>query len=183
MKPHTCVLAAFLACFSLQSNAEVGGDCSWDKTGHDPYTGSTYTAVMGFKDMDYRSRLALNMLIQWGKPTDVVSIGQYAITGSKDYVYSPILKDMHFGKNRKCATVSRAGWSPTHIEVADAYRVGNYCALKPKVCGNLSWTYCHLSPTAGLNGKNTNKTPEPGTIGLVLLAIGLMAFISHRGKP
>ena len=110
--------------------------CSWDHPGSNPFMGSVVDAVDRYTDIpaDVRSRLKQKMAKR--DYDDIASIGRDSING-KD-VYDPDIRDMHFGTNRVCTTVSRSGWAKDREERGLVYCDGNECIIVPTVCRNVS---------------------------------------------
>jgi len=174
------VLALCLAALALPACAAVGGDCTWREPGRDAYTGSKHTAVMSFDHIRYDQRLLLSLMVQHRPPTDMVVIGRDAIRGSTNYSYDASVNGMHFGRGRKCGTVTRDGWAADHVEVARAWCHQRWCVLVPDVCGNVAWTVRDALPSAVLHA--TRAAPEPASIWLVLVAVGVCLFIRSRAR-
>lgn len=67
---------------------------------------------------------------------DVVTIGRTSITGRA--TYGSTIRDMHFGHDRICHEVSRAGWSAAMLERGLVYCEERQCILVPTICRNVS---------------------------------------------
>lgn len=164
------------------AHAAVGGDCTWREPGREPYTGSAARALMSFEHIAGHRRLALLGQIALGRPDDVVRIKRGSITGSPLLAYDPGIYDMHFGAGRRCGNVSREGWADDQTEIADVYRSGRWCVIRPRVCGNWAWTICDQVPAAGMRGASVHQVPEPGSLWLVLAGLGAAALITSRAR-
>src|SRR5207249_8472647 len=83
--------------------------CSWDRPGHDAFTGDVVAALDRYTDIppDVRQRLQQRMALR--QYDDLVSIRRDSIEGR--HRYDPRIHDMHFGERRVCGDVSRAAWS------------------------------------------------------------------------
>ncbi|MDH0867492.1 MHFG family PEP-CTERM protein [Mitsuaria sp. GD03876] len=110
--------------------------CSWDRPGHDSFTGDVPAAVDRYVDLapDVRERLKARM--RRHDYDDVVEISRDRIAGRAGYGSS--IRGMHFGEGRVCASVSRERWSEDHVERALVYCEGNDCVMVPTVCRNVS---------------------------------------------
>lgn len=111
-------------------------NCSWDKPGHNPFMGDVVAAVDRYTDIpaDVRARLKQRMAKR--DYDDIADIRRDSVQGRHDYDAS--IRDMHFGTNRVCSSVSRAAWSPTQQERGLVYCEGDQCIIVPTVCRNVS---------------------------------------------
>lgn len=111
-------------------------NCSWDKPGHNPFMGDVVAAVDRYTDIpaDVRARLKRRMAKR--DYDDIADIRRDSVKGRHDYDTS--IRDMHFGTNRVCSSVSRAAWSPTQQERGLVYCEGDQCIIVPTVCRNVS---------------------------------------------
>lgn len=125
----TILLAVTLA-------AAIQPACSWDRPGHNPYIGSTAAAIDRYADIPAAVRSTLKRRMEEGQSDDQVNITRDGITGKNQY--SAEIRDMHFGRNSLCNTVTRSKWAATRIEPGAVYCVGEHCILVPKICGNVS---------------------------------------------
>lgn len=110
--------------------------CSWDRPGHNPFMGDVVAAVDRYRDIpdDVRARLQARMAKR--EYDDIVSIGRDSIAGRAEY--GSTIRDMHFGTNSVCRSVTRTGWSPRMQERGLVYCEGRHCILVPTVCRNVS---------------------------------------------
>lgn len=115
---------------------KVLAECSWDRPGHDKYSGDVPTAIDRYPDIpaDVRARLRQRMLAR--DYDDMVSIRRDSIAGKRDY--GSEIRDMHFGAGNVCRTVTRAGWSAQMHERGMVYCDSGHCILVPTVCRNVS---------------------------------------------
>lgn len=111
-------------------------NCSWDNPGHNPFMGDVVGAVDRYTDIpaDVRARLKKRMAAR--QYDDIVSIKRDSITGK--HSYPSAIRDMHFGWNSVCNTVTRDKWSPAMEERGLVYCEGDQCILVPTVCRNVS---------------------------------------------
>lgn len=165
------MLALCLAGSAVAASAAVGGDCTWRDPGAEPYTGSRHAAVMSFDHIRYDERWILSLMVQYRPPSDVVAIGRDGIRGSTSYSYDASVNGMHFGRGRRCGTVTRDGWPADHTETAKAWCRGRWCVLVPDVCGNVAWTVRDLTPAGVARSVAPRSVPEPGALWLVLGAL------------
>ncbi|KQQ36046.1 hypothetical protein ASF61_07505 [Duganella sp. Leaf126] len=128
------VLSAVALAFATTTTTPI--DCSWDQPGVNPYTGSIAAAIDRYPDLPDKVRASLKYRLQYGNPDDTVTITRDAITGG--HTYDAAIRDMHFGKDQLCHTVSRARWSPRHTEPGAVYCADGHCILVPQICGNVS---------------------------------------------
>lgn len=133
--------------------------CSWDRPGHDPFTGDVVAAVDRYRDMAPELRERLKARMARRDYDDVVSIRRDSITGKGRY--GSTIQDMHFGSRRVCHSVTRASWTPSMEERGLVYCEGGQCILVPTVCRNVSRiTRAQVSP------EHAEGPPEePGGIG------------------
>lgn len=151
-KPRTLALRALLlvafTALPLAASA-AGGErpaargasadvCAWDRPGHDPFMGDVVAAVDRYQDIpvEVRTRLKARMLRR--DYDDVVSIRRDSIAGRAGARYGSTIRDMHFGRSRVCAAVSRAAWTAQMQERGLVYCDGDQCILVPTVCRNVS---------------------------------------------
>ncbi|MGZ8259882.1 MAG: MHFG family PEP-CTERM protein [Caldimonas sp.] len=87
----------------------------------------------------------------------VVSIRRDSIEGRG--TYSPMIRDMHFGKGRVCRSVTRSGWTPAMQERGLVYCEGRECILVPTACRNVSRI---LRATVGDEGVDEPPGPPTG---------------------
>lgn len=155
------------------ATATTQADCSWDRPGANPYTGTTDAAIDRYSDIPVKVRNKLKLRMTYGNPDETVEITRDAIIGK--YAYGPAIRDMHFGAAKVCGTVTRANWSKTRVEPAAVYCADSHCILVPRICGNVSRITRQMSPVAG--------NMPPSTAARVPAAIPTYDWDPHiRGK-
>jgi hypothetical protein len=122
--------------FAVTLAAAIQPACSWDRPGHNPYTGSTAAAIDRYTDIPEAVRSTLKRRMEEGQSDDKVSITRDGIIGKSQY--NPEIHDMHFGSASLCGTVTRSKWAANRIEPGAVYCVGEHCILVPRICGNVS---------------------------------------------
>ncbi|MYM66999.1 PEP-CTERM sorting domain-containing protein [Pseudoduganella sp. FT55W] len=125
-----------LLAVTLAAATSVQPACSWDNPGHNPYTGTAAAAIDRYTDIPEAVRSTLKRRLQEHLSDDKVSITRDNIAGK--YQYDPVIRDMHFGKQSVCASVTRDKWSENRAEPAAVYCVEQHCILVPRICGNVS---------------------------------------------
>ena len=110
--------------------------CSWDRPGADPYIGDVVTAVDRYSDIPESVRAALKKRMAARQYDDIAVIRRDTVVGQ--HLYSPELRDMHFGQGQICRTVTRARWTPTAEERGLVYCESGHCIIVPTVCRNVS---------------------------------------------
>ena len=121
---------------ALATTLSVSAVCSWNRPGVDPFRGDAAAAVEHYQDIPAPQRKVLREKIAAGKPDDKVAIGRTAVTGT--WEYEAAIRDMHFGKQRMCASVDRSKWSAARSEPEAVYCADEHCIIVPKICGNVS---------------------------------------------
>ena len=168
MRTARFAMALLVAATGLPTQARVDNpaapgvtmpSCSWDRPGHDPFTGDVVNAVDRYRDIpaDVRSRLKARMATR--DYDDVVSIRRDSITGNAKY--GSTIHDMHFGTRRVCHSVTRDSWTASMEERGLVYCDGGQCILVPTVCRNVSRiTRAEVSP-AHAEGGIPDDAPAP----------------------
>lgn len=110
--------------------------CSWDRPGHNPFTGDVVAAVDRYTDIPASTRSKLKKRMKLRRYDEIVAIRRDSITGSG--TYAPEIRDMHFGRGQVCATVTRARWPDDAVERGLVYCEDGHCILVPTVCRNVS---------------------------------------------
>lgn len=131
-------LSASAASGEVRARGATADVCAWDRPGHDPFMGDVVAAVDRYQDIpvEVRKRLKARMLRR--DYDDVVSIRRDSITGRAQARYGSAIRDMHFGRSKVCAAVSRAAWTAQMQERGLVYCDGDQCILVPTVCRNVS---------------------------------------------
>ena len=109
--------------------------CSWDRPGANRFTGDVAAAVQSYTDIPKDVRDRLQKRLDSKKYDEVVEITRDAIRGRHEY---EDLREMHFGSNRLCRTITRDKWKPEAKERGLVYCEAEHCVIVPTVCGNLS---------------------------------------------
>lgn len=110
--------------------------CSWDRPGHNQFTGDVVASVDRYTDIAAPTRAKLKRRMAARAYDEIVTIRRDAIYGSA--VYLPEIRDMHFGSGRVCRSVTRAKWSDSMVERGLVYCEDGQCILVPTVCRNVS---------------------------------------------
>lgn len=113
----------------------ISAACSWDNPGANPYRGSVPAAVHSYTDIPLETRNRLQQKMEKRQYDEIVDIRRDRIAGKHDYVD---LRDMHFGGNRLCRTVSMSKWGDQALERGLIYCEGAHCLIVPTVCNNVS---------------------------------------------
>jgi hypothetical protein len=135
MKFVLSVVLALMS-FPLWAVSMTQSNCSWNNPGVNPYTGSVDAAMSYYSDIPRDTRDILTARIKDKHYDEIVAITKDAVTGKSKY--SPVIKDMHFGRNLVCTNVSRDRWTEKMLHRAFMYCEGGYCVIVPFVCGNIS---------------------------------------------
>lgn len=130
------MMSTLLAIALAATVANAPTDCSWDRPGANPYTGTPEAAIDRYTDIPENVRRKLKHRLTYGNPDEMVDIKRDAISGKHNY--SPTIRDMHFGKAQLCHSVSRSKWSADRVEPAAVYCADSHCILVPQICGNVS---------------------------------------------
>lgn len=110
--------------------------CSWDRPGVDPFMGDVVAAVDHYSDISPETRQKLKARMVKRQYDEIVSIDRDGIRGKS--TYGTTIRDMHFGTNQVCGSVTRASWRPDMKERGLVYCEGRECILVPTVCRNVS---------------------------------------------
>ena len=146
---RTHLLAALIALLlGAAGNAAAAADwaprmervtaCSWDRPGHNPFMGEVVAAIDRYVDIPTPVRIKLKQRMQARQYDDMVDIRRDEIRGRGRERYEPTIRDMHFGLDRVCRQVSRAGWTAKMHERGLVYCEQGHCILVPTVCRNVS---------------------------------------------
>ena len=119
------------------ANAERRLDhCSWERPGVNPFMGDVVAAVDRYRDIAPETRQKLKARMVKREYDEIVSIDRDGIRGKS--TYGATIRDMHFGTNQVCGSVTRASWKPEMKERGLVYCEGRECILVPTVCRNVS---------------------------------------------
>jgi hypothetical protein len=110
--------------------------CSWDKPGRNPFTGDVVAAIDRYSDIPTPVRARLKERMQAREYDDMVDIRRDSIKGK--FQYAAAIRDMHFGQDRVCRTVTRGKWAAKTHERGMVYCESEHCILVPTVCRNVS---------------------------------------------
>jgi len=124
--------------------------CSWDRPGHNPFTGDVVAAVDHYPDIPAPTRAKLKSRMASRSYDEIVSIRRDAIVGQGRY--QPDIRGMHFGNGQVCGTVSRAKWQTGAEERGLVYCEDGHCILVPTVCRNVSRITRESPAVAGTAG-------------------------------
>lgn len=131
---------SLLATLALAASGAASGavlpHCSWDKPGVNPFMGDVVAAVDRYTDIPAATRAKLKERMKKRDYDELVSIQRDGIKGNAQY--GSEIRDMHFGANNVCKTVSRAKWSAKLEERGLVYCEDGQCILVPTVCRNVS---------------------------------------------
>lgn len=145
-------VGVILAAASMQ----VVPACSWDRPGANPYMGDVPSAVERYTDIPAATRAKLRAKMQRRQYDDVATITRDGIE-SATTTYSN-LRDMHFGGNRLCSTVTTTKWTPSMQERGLVYCADGHCVIVPTVCRNVS----RIDATPRPPAKPPADSPAPG---------------------
>ena len=127
---------AAVAAAPLVPRMERVDHCSWDRPGHNPFMGDVVAAIDRYTEIPTPVRMRLKQRMQARQYDDLVDIRRDEIRGRARY--EPAIRDMHFGLDRVCRQVSRAGWTAQMHERGLVYCEAGHCILVPTVCRNVS---------------------------------------------
>ena len=111
-------------------------NCRWDHPGVNPFMGDVVAAVDRYTDIAPEVRARLKARMAKRQYDEIVTIRRDSITGRNEY--GSVIREMHFGVNRLCRSVTRAAWSPQMQERGLVYCEAGQCILVPTVCRNVS---------------------------------------------
>lgn len=120
---------------ALAASAAAVPVCSWDRPGHNAFKGDTVAAVDRYDDIPADVRAKLKARMAERRYDEVATIRRHSIEGR--HTYSG-LRDMHFGRNQVCKTVTRDKWAPEAVERGLVYCESGHCLIVPTVCRNVS---------------------------------------------
>ncbi len=136
---------ALLLSLALAASGATLPTCSWDRPGVNPFMGDVVAAVDRYTDIPEATRNRLKARMATRDYDEVVSIGRDAIVGKAQY--SSEIRQMYFGANSVCNTVTRAKWTQKMQERGLVYCEGVQCIVVPTVCRNVS-RITRLAPAA-----------------------------------
>ena len=109
--------------------------CSWDEPGANKYSGDVAESVHHYLDIPTTTRNKLQKRIEKHQYDEIATITRDGISGKYEYTD---LREMHFGKNRICTSVTRDKWEKTAIQRGLVYCEDGHCLIVPTVCNNIS---------------------------------------------
>lgn len=127
---------SLLVSLALAASGATLPTCSWDRPGVNPFMGDVVAAVDRYTDIPAATRARLKARMVTRDYDEMVSIGRDEIAGKAQY--SPEIRQMYFGGNNVCNTVTRTKWTQTMQERGLVYCEGTQCILVPTVCRNVS---------------------------------------------
>ena len=136
---------SLLVSLALAASGATLPTCSWDRPGVNPFMGDVVAAVDRYTDIPEAARTRLKARMATRDYDEVVSIGRDAIVGKAQY--SSEIRQMYFGANNVCNTVTRAKWTQKMQERGLVYCEGTQCIVVPTVCRNVS-RITRLAPAA-----------------------------------
>ncbi|MEJ6006222.1 MHFG family PEP-CTERM protein [Paucibacter sp. AS339] len=159
---------SLLASIALAAAGAAPGNvlphCSWDKPGVNPFMGDVVAAVDRYQDIPVAARERLKARMLKRDYDELVTIQRDGIQGQAQY--GSEIRDMHFGANSICKTVSRAKWTQQYQERGLVYCEDGQCILVPTVCRNVSRIQ-RLSPKTAAGGSTVasaaNESVDPQT--------------------
>lgn len=155
--------------------------CSWDRPGHNPYIGEPRPAIMALAQIPEPIRLKLIEKAERNQYDDLVDITRDRIVGQK--VYRDEISFMAFGsKGTVCKTVTRHRWHAEDVQRAMVFCADGWCVARPSVCNNWSiitpvnQVRLSVVPPPASAPTVVHTVPEPSTLMLVALAIGVLIW-------
>lgn len=146
-----------LVSLALAASGATLPTCSWDQPGVNPFMGDVVAAVDRYTDIPEAARTRLKARMATRDYDEIVSIGRDAIVGKAQY--SSEIRQMYFGANSMCNTVTRAKWTPKMQERGLVYCEGTQCIIVPTVCRNVS-RITRLAPAAAAAPAVAQSDPQ-----------------------
>lgn len=113
----------------------VSSTCSWDNPGQNRFVGNVAAAVQTYTDISIEERNALQRRLENREYDEIVEITRDGIRGAEEYTD---LRQMFFGQNNRCESVTREKWAAGKKEYGFVYCEKQNCLLVPFICSNLS---------------------------------------------
>ena len=151
---------SLLLATALASATSALPSCSWDRPGHNPFTGDVVAAVDRYSDIPPAVRDKLKARLAARQYDEIVNIGRDSIKGKARY--GSQITGMHFGAGQVCGTVSRAQWSSVSQERGLVYCESGHCILVPTVCRNVSRIQREEQAVAGAVGDDADPAAAAG---------------------
>ncbi|MET0210458.1 MAG: MHFG family PEP-CTERM protein [Burkholderiaceae bacterium] len=162
--------------------ASASPACSWDRPGHNSFTGDVPSAVDRYTDIPPETRERLKQRMQAHAYEDVVEISRDTIRGSAEY--APEISGMHFGEGSVCQTVTREKWKDQHRERGLVYCEDGQCIMVPTVCRNVSRVVRTSGPPPAGPGTPDSELPfDPPGAGAPVVPIDPPAATSVPPVP
>lgn len=133
--------------------------CSWDTPGVNKYSGDVAAAVHHYLDIPLTTRNKLQKRLEKHQYDEIADITSESIRGKNDY-YD--LRDMHFGKNTVCRTVTRSKWQKETVHRGLVYCEDEFCLIVPTVCNNISRVTRKKTETAAPPSTAHDAPTAPG---------------------
>ena len=148
---------SMLVSLALAASGATLPTCSWDQPGVNPFMGDVVAAVDRYTDIPEAARTRLKARMATRGYDEIVSIGRDAIVGKAQY--SSEIRQMYFGANSMCNTVTRAKWTQKMQERGLVYCEGTQCIIVPTVCRNVS-RITRLAPAAAAAPAVAQSDPQ-----------------------
>ena len=148
---------SMLVSLALAASGATLPTCSWDQPGVNPFMGDVVAAVDRYTDIPEAARTRLKARMATRDYDEIVSIGRDAIVGKAQY--SSEIRQMYFGANSMCNTVTRAKWTQKMQERGLVYCEGTQCIIVPTVCRNVS-RITRLAPAAAAAPAVAQSDPQ-----------------------
>jgi hypothetical protein len=164
---------------ALGTTVAHAAPCDWSKPGAAPYRGQSVETALAAYDMPEHARAEIAGKVKTMLEDGIALITRDKITSPQGSVWG--LRDMHWSGGMCTGPVSRQGWAADRVEAALIYCSGPHCIAIPVVCGNVSRIEFaprqrHEPELRNWDGRpvQVRTVPEPGTLLLSLLALGVM---------
>lgn len=158
----------------------------WSQPGSNRYTSPVHKAINTYTDIPADIRAKLIAKSESKQYDDIVEIDLNGIHGRKNSYTN--LRQMFFGVNVRAEVVTRKAWPAHQIERGFVYIEGGYAILVPFICTNVSRVdVIPLAPRPSVVqepvvSKGPFLVPEPSSLALSVLGVGLCFVLSRRNK-
>jgi hypothetical protein len=126
---------SMLLTLALAASTVTVPSCSWDAPGHNPFMGDVVAAVDRYVDIPEATRSRLKQRMAARQYDEIATITRDSIAGKHRYTD---LREMHFGQNQVCRTITRERWTAANQERGLVYCESGQCIIVPTVCRNVS---------------------------------------------